>query len=125
MPKEDSGGRTGADAFEVALLGMNDVLLCGLAQLSPQDRRKFTEYVMDKSNWARFVQREAKPAAKEAGVAKKATKDTVKGQKKRKVKDEVEEQESQATQAAGAGKQVTQANYCEVGNHHSQIVPSL
>lgn len=40
-------------SFEEALERMNEVLLSGFSDLSPQDRSDFVAYVMDKSNWAR------------------------------------------------------------------------
>lgn len=43
--------------FESALLSMNEVLLCGLRDLSKSDRDKVVRHVMDKNNWAKFVNR--------------------------------------------------------------------
>lgn len=36
---------------------MNEVLLSGLSELSPPDRRKVVTHVMDKGNWARLTKR--------------------------------------------------------------------
>ena len=49
--------------FEAALLGMNEVLLCGFSELSKSDRAAVVSYVMDKRNWARLVNRKPPPTA--------------------------------------------------------------
>jgi hypothetical protein len=51
--------------FEHALLSMNEVLLSGVSELSPENKKGFIEHVMDKKNWAKLVKR--KPKNKEDG----------------------------------------------------------
>jgi hypothetical protein len=46
-----------ADKFETALMGMNQVLLCGVRELPPKQRAEFVRHVMDKSNWARHMKK--------------------------------------------------------------------
>ena len=66
-----------AELFAAAILGMNDVLLCGFEELSATDQQAFVEHVMDKEHWARLVKpRKPKPAAN-AVAAEQATTDVV------------------------------------------------
>jgi NAD-dependent DNA ligase len=51
--------------FEQALLAMNEVLLSGVSELSPENKQAFVEYVMDKEHWAKLIKR--KPKNKEDG----------------------------------------------------------
>lgn len=53
--------------FEQALLQMNEVLLSGVSELTPDGKQAFVEYVMDKENWAKLVKR--KPKKKDDGDA--------------------------------------------------------
>lgn len=53
--------------FEAALLGMNEVLLCGFSELSKKDRAKIVAYAMDKNNWARLVKRKDPSASSGSG----------------------------------------------------------
>ena len=46
-------------AFEAALVGMNEVLLSGVKDLSEDARAKFVAYVMDRSNWAKKTNRKS------------------------------------------------------------------
>jgi hypothetical protein len=39
--------------FVATLTRMNEVLLCGFVELSPEDQTHFVRHIMDKSNWAR------------------------------------------------------------------------
>ena len=41
-----------ADAYEEALIQMNEVLLCGLEELPDEDRRRVVAHVMNRENWA-------------------------------------------------------------------------
>lgn len=47
---------TDAAVFEAALTSMNDVLLCGVAELPARERAAFVSHVMNKSNFARRQQ---------------------------------------------------------------------
>jgi hypothetical protein len=51
--------------FEQALLSMNEVLLSGVSELTPESKQLFVEHVMDKVNWAKLVKR--KPKNKDDG----------------------------------------------------------
>ena len=53
--------------FETALIGMNEVLLCGFSDLSNDEKSMFIKHVMDKSNWA------AKRKPSKTSVAKNAS----------------------------------------------------
>ena len=46
-----------AAKFESALLSMNEVLFCGFNELPQHDREKVIVHIMDKANWAKFVNR--------------------------------------------------------------------
>jgi NAD-dependent DNA ligase len=46
--------------FEQALLSMNEVLISGVSELTPDSKQAFVEYVMNKENWAKLVKRKAK-----------------------------------------------------------------
>ena len=49
-------------AFEAALIGMNEVLLSGVKELSSEARAAFVSYCMDQSNWAKKINRKGKPS---------------------------------------------------------------
>jgi hypothetical protein len=51
--------------FEQALLSMNEVLISGVSELTPDSKQAFVEYVMNKENWAKLVKR--KPQKKDDG----------------------------------------------------------
>jgi NAD-dependent DNA ligase len=55
--------------FEQALLAMNEVLLSGLSDLSPESKQAFVEHVMDKENWARLVKRKPKQKEEDGDAA--------------------------------------------------------
>ncbi|KAH8076371.1 hypothetical protein JL721_369 [Aureococcus anophagefferens] len=54
---------------EAALLRLNEVLLCGVGELSDEDRAAFVAHCMDKGHWAKLTKRRAPPAAAPAGAA--------------------------------------------------------
>lgn len=58
--------------FEVALSSMNEVLLSGFDQLSPNDKSAFIQHVRDRGNWAKKVNR--KPQDTGGAARKKVTK---------------------------------------------------
>lgn len=41
--------------YETALKGMNEILFCGLSELSDEDRLQVVLHVMDKKHWAKLV----------------------------------------------------------------------
>lgn len=49
--------------FEAALSSMNEVLLCGFDQLSPNDKSAFIQHVRDRGNWAKKVNRKPQETA--------------------------------------------------------------
>ncbi|KAH8095967.1 hypothetical protein JL720_3304 [Aureococcus anophagefferens] len=53
---------------EAALLRLNEVLLCGVGELSDEDRA-FVAHCMDKGHWAKLTKRRAPPPAAPAGAA--------------------------------------------------------
>jgi hypothetical protein len=65
--------------FEAALSSMNEVLLCGFDQLSPNDKSAFVNHVRDKGNWANRVNRT--PQGTAGTASKKANKKTGKKDK--------------------------------------------
>jgi hypothetical protein len=65
--------------FEAALSSMNEVLLCGFDQLSPNDKSVFINHVRDKGNWANRVNR--KPQGTTGSASKKANQKTGKKDK--------------------------------------------
>ena len=54
---------------EAALLQLNEVLLCGVGELSDEDRAAFVAHCMDKGHWAKLTKRRAPPPAAPAGAA--------------------------------------------------------
>ena len=54
--------------FEHSLLGMNEMLFCGLNELSDEDKAEVIAHVMNKDNWARLVKRRA-PAKEDTNTA--------------------------------------------------------
>lgn len=58
-----------AGEVETALLGMENVLLSGVHELSGAGRESFVRHAMDKSNWARLTAR-TKPAREGAAVSR-------------------------------------------------------
>jgi len=55
--------------FEEALLQMNEVLLCGLYELSPAQRKEVVAYCMDRSNWAALRRPRQQKAEPETGAS--------------------------------------------------------
>jgi len=61
LPDPDKS--TDPTRFEAALAAMNGVLLCGVSELPPAERRAVARHAMDKANWARLTKRAAPSAA--------------------------------------------------------------
>ena len=49
--------------FETAIVGMNEVLLCGFSELSGEQQSKVIQVMMDRSNWAVYRKRSKKQAS--------------------------------------------------------------